>query len=75
MTERATASPNAYRMLRRVLLLVARPLRGRGGRRGGVIQAYRGYGSPRRFYLAGRVMQQPGSRKPPAVAGRGLPGP
>ena len=72
MNERPASPPNVYRMLRRALLLVVRPLRGRGGRRGGVIQAYRGYGSARRFYLAGRVMQQPGSRKPPAVAGRGL---
>lgn len=50
---------NAAHVLRSLLHLVARPLRGAQGRGGLVIHPYRGYGSRGEVYLMGRVFRQP----------------
>jgi phosphatidate phosphatase APP1 len=46
------------RGLRRVLRVLARPVRTARGRRGVVLQPYRGYGSPERIFVIGRVFWQ-----------------
>ena len=43
---------------RRLLRLLARPVRTARGRRGVVLQPYRGYGSPERIFVIGRVFWQ-----------------
>jgi phosphatidate phosphatase APP1 len=46
------------RALRGVLRLLARPVRTARGRRGVVLQPYRGYGSPSRIFVIGRAFWQ-----------------
>jgi phosphatidate phosphatase APP1 len=46
------------RGIRRLLRVLARPVRTARGRRGVVLQAYRGYGSPERIFMIGRVFFQ-----------------
>lgn len=48
--------------LRRVLHLLADPVRGDEGRGGIIIYPYRGYGSPTEAFLMGRVFRQPPAR-------------
>ena len=50
---------NAAHVLRHLVRLMARPLRGAQQRGGLVIQPYRGYGSRDEVYLMGRVFRQP----------------
>ena len=50
---------NVAHVLRGLLRLLARPLRGAQGRGGLVIHPYRGYGSRDEVYLMGRVFRQP----------------
>lgn len=49
----------AKRALRRLIHLLARPVRGDRGAGGVLIQTYRGYGWRDEIYLMGRVFQQP----------------
>jgi phosphatidate phosphatase APP1 len=51
---------NVASVVRRVLRLLARPVKGDRGQGGIVIQPYRGYGSREEVFLMGRVFQQPG---------------
>jgi phosphatidate phosphatase APP1 len=46
------------RALREVVAVLARPVRTARGRRGVVLQPYRGYGSRKRVFLIGRVFRQ-----------------
>ncbi len=52
------ASFGPARGLRRLLRVLARPVRTARGRRGVVLQPYRGYGSPERIFVIGRVFWQ-----------------
>jgi len=47
--------------LRRVLHILARPVRGTRGAGPIIIQRYRGYGTRKRIFLMGRVLRQPGT--------------
>ena len=49
----------AYHGLRRALRAVTSPVRGDGGLEGVVVNAYRGYGTPRVAYMMGRMFRQP----------------
>src|SRR5690606_23884263 len=48
-----------YRGIRRAMRVISRPVRRDRGLKGVVIQPYRGYGTPDRVYLMGRVFRQP----------------
>lgn len=50
--------PATRRAVREVLRLLARPVRTARGRRGVVLQPYRGYGSAERIFVIGRVFWQ-----------------
>jgi phosphatidate phosphatase APP1 len=51
-------APSIGRGLRRALRVVSRPVRRSRGRRGVVLQPYRGYGSPERIFVIGRAFWQ-----------------
>lgn len=61
MSQRGASLPGKL-MLRRLLHLLARPVRRDRGRGGVLIQPYRGYGSAEEIYLMGRVFRQPRDR-------------
>ncbi len=52
------ASGRTGRALKGIIRLLARPVRTARGRRGVVLQPYRGYGSPERIFVIGRVFWQ-----------------
>jgi len=58
---------NIVNVVRRVLRLLARPVKGDRNQGGMMIQPYRGYGSQNEVFLIGRVFQQPASTARPAA--------
>ncbi len=58
---------NIVSVVRRVLHLLARPVKGDRNQGGMMIQPYRGYGSRHEVFLIGRVFRQPSSTARPAA--------